>query len=80
MDDLKKKLFKIFSRVFNISIEEVNVSLKPEDVEKWDSINHIMLLLTIESEFKFKFSDEEMVSAGNLEQLINLVQSKIKNV
>ena len=80
MDDLKKKLFQIFSRVFNISIEEVNVSLKPEDVEKWDSINHIMLLLTIESEFKFKFSDEEMVSAGNLEQLINLVQNKIKNV
>ena len=42
MDDLKKKLFQIFSRVFNISIEEVNVSLKPEDVElKWESLKRL---------------------------------------
>jgi len=35
-------------------------NLKIGDIEKWDSLNHMLFLMEIESEYNLKFSVEEM--------------------
>ena len=76
MVDIKTKVFKLFSNVLSVPLENVTLEAKPEDYENWDSMRHVMLLLSTESQFNIKFSDEEMVSAGTLKELVQLVESK----
>ena len=76
MVDIETKVLKLFSDVLSEPIESVTLDAKPEDYESWDSMRHVMLLLSTESQFNLNFSDEEMVSVGNLRELVELVKSK----
>ena len=76
LDEIEVKITEIFSRVVDVPSDSVSITMTPSDVENWDSMKHIMLLLAVESDFELKFSDIEMVSIGTLAELIDLVKSK----
>ena len=76
LDEIEVKITEIFSRVVDVPLDSVSITMTPSDVENWDSMKHIMLLLAVESDFELKFSDVEMVSIGTLAELIDLVKSK----
>jgi acyl carrier protein len=76
LDEIEVKITKIFSRVVDVPLDSVSITMTPSDVENWDSMKHIMLLLAVESDFELKFSNIEMVSIGTLAELIDLVKSK----
>ena len=76
LDEIEVKITEIFSRVVDVPLDSVSITMTPSNVENWDSMKHIMLLLAVESDFELKFSDTEMVSIGTLAELIDLVKSK----
>ena len=57
IDDLKLK--EVISNVLGISIEEINDSSSPDNIEKWDSLSHLNLVMAIESEFEVQLSPED---------------------
>jgi len=55
------KLEQIFLKIMEIqTLPENFENLKIGDIEKWDSLNHMLFLMEIESEYNLKFSVEEM--------------------
>ena len=76
LDEIEVKITEIFSRVVDVPLDSVSITMTPSNVVNWDSMKHIMLLLAVESDFELKFSDVEMVSIGTLAELIDLVKSK----
>ena len=70
------RLTEVFQGVFDDEIE-----LKPEtsadDVEEWDSLAHLRLMLTVENAFKVKFSAAEVGGLENVGALVRLIQSKL---
>ena len=76
LDEVEIQIMKIFSQVVDVPLASVSITMTPSDVENWDSMKHVMLLLAVESDFDLKFSDIEMVSIGTLKELIDLVKSK----
>ncbi len=59
------RLAEIFQDVFDEDPIEVTPELSAKDVDGWDSLTHIRLILTIEKAFKIKFSTSEI---GKLEK------------
>lgn len=61
-------------------IDEDELKLAPsttaEDVEDWDSLAHVNLILALESRFSIKFSTGEIGASENVGQLAELVMSK----
>ncbi|MEI7751817.1 MAG: acyl carrier protein [Candidatus Omnitrophota bacterium] len=72
-----EKLNKIFRQVFND--DEINI--KPEmtanDVDGWDSLSYINLIVAIENGFNIAFSRKEVMSFNRVADLMKCIERKI---
>jgi acyl carrier protein len=70
------RLTEIFEEVFDQDEIIVTPELSAKDVEGWDSLNHIRLMLTIEKAFKIKFSTSEVGKLENVGELVALIEAR----
>ena len=72
--NVNKKLLNIVSEIFFLDEEEVKLELTPDDVETWDSLNHLILVTAVENEFGIKLSMRDIESISSLDKLNKLVE------
>jgi acyl carrier protein len=71
------RLTEVFADVFDQDSISVSPTLSAKDVDGWDSINHIRLLLTVEKAFKIKFTTSEVGSLKNVGELVSLISTRV---
>ena len=71
-----QRLQVVFDNVFLTEVKVVP-TLSAKDVEEWDSIVHLSLVLGIEEDFRIRFKVGEMESANNIEELVNVIAAKL---
>jgi acyl carrier protein len=76
-DEIYSRLQEIFDNVF---MEQVKVTpmLSAKDVEEWDSVQHVSLVLAIEEAFGLRFRVGEVEATKNVGDLANLIASRLK--
>lgn len=72
-----QKLSTIFQEVFDDDSLTVTSSTSAADIPEWDSVNHIRLIVSIESEFKIRFAVNEIEDLKDVGDLVRLLQNKI---
>jgi acyl carrier protein len=77
--EIYRKLNDVFRDVFDDDEIVVHGDLTANDVDGWDSLRHVRLLLTVERTFGVKFSASEAIRLNNVGDLAQLVQSKIQS-
>jgi acyl carrier protein len=70
-------LKKIFVKIFKVNIKLVNKDFSINKINKWDSLNHLRLILEIENFFDISF-DEKVVARLLSYNLIKLELEKSK--
>jgi acyl carrier protein len=73
---LNEKLVEIVAELFDLAPAAVDDALTPEDVELWDSMNHLRLVSAVEEEFQIKLSMQEIESIHNLGALRALIEQR----
>jgi acyl carrier protein len=78
MDDaiIYERLSNIFHDIFDDDSIVVIPTLSAQDVDGWDSLTHIRLLLTIEKSFKVKFTTTEINNLENVQGLVKLIAAR----
>ncbi len=71
-----EKLTGIFHDVFDDEDIVVTPQLTADDVDGWDSLSHIRLMLTVEKAFGVRFSASEVGKLKNVGDLVSLISSK----
>lgn len=71
------RLTEIFQDVFYEDSITVTPELSAKDVDGWDSLAHIRLMLTIEKAFKIKFSVSEISKLENVGDLVKLIKARM---
>jgi acyl carrier protein len=74
--DIYAKLTTVFSDVFDDDSINVTSGLSARDVDGWDSLTHIRLMVTVEKAFKVKFSTPEIGRLENVGDLVTLIKSR----
>jgi len=76
----QNQIYHKLNEIFEEIIDEV-IELRPEntadDVEGWDSLSHIQIIVSIEKIFNIKFTTQEIQSFENVKQLVDSIQSKL---
>lgn len=78
--DKNKELIKIFKEVFNITKNQDDfVLLSQNNLEQWDSLNHLNLIIKLEEIFELDISPEEMSELVSFQKIVDyLDNNKIK--
>jgi acyl carrier protein len=71
------KLYDLVSDIFDIEPEDVREDLTAEDVELWDSLNHLKLITAIEQAYGIQFTMAEVQSVDSIGKLKALVDNNI---
>ena len=68
--------------LFRDIIGEVDIVLHPEttaeDINGWDSVTHVSLMVAIETEFHVTFRNDEMEELKNVGEMAHLIQRHLK--
>lgn len=74
------KVLSIFNEIFIDVLEDDDIKLEYEttatDVDGWDSLNHIMLVVAIEKQFDLQFSADEVQGFKNVGEMCEAVINK----
>ena len=69
------------TQIFRDVLEDDEITLSDdttaEDIDDWDSLNHMNLMLSIEKKLGVKFSNKQIAELQNVGDLIQLIQKKI---
>jgi acyl carrier protein len=74
---LYEKLSDVFHDVFDDDELTLNPQVSAKDVDGWDSLKHVRLILTVEKAFKVRFSAADVAHLKNVGDLAALIQSKV---
>jgi acyl carrier protein len=70
------RLAEVFKDVFDEDSIAVTPELSAKEVDGWDSLTHIRLILTVERAFKIKFSTSEIGKLENVGDLVALIKAQ----
>ncbi len=57
---MQERIRVVMAQIFNVDIDSITEESSPENIERWDSLKHIQLVLAIEDEFDITFSDDDI--------------------
>lgn len=75
-NEVLEKLTPIFREQLDNDDIELNAETTAEDIEEWDSLSHIQLIVAIEKAFGIRFTSAEIQSWNNVGEMIDSIISK----
>ncbi len=74
MQSSESKLKQIFADIFGVDSSSVGENSSVDTIEKWDSFNHMKLVLALEEQYNVKFQTNqtiEMLSYPQVKQVLS---------
>lgn len=75
-ESILKEVTDIFIDVLDSGDIVLDYNTQAKDVEDWDSLNHIQLVVAIEKHFKIRFTSKEIQSWKNVGEMLECIQQK----
>jgi len=67
---------EVFHDIFDDESIVVTAETVADDIEEWDSLEHINLVVAIEKEFGVKFKMKEITGMKNVGEMVEIIQER----
>jgi acyl carrier protein len=78
-EEIISEVNNIFKEVLDNNKISINYQTTADDVEDWDSLNHIILVVAIEKHFKIKFTSSEIQNFKNVGEMCDEINNKLNH-
>ena len=75
---LEINLINIFKLIFKLKEKKNFLNLKKSNYDKWDSLNHIKLMIYIENYFNIKFGVKKFNEVNSFKKIFSFLKTKKK--
>jgi acyl carrier protein len=68
---------QVMQDVFDLDDLTIGPETNADDIEEWDSLSHIRMIVAIERRMKIKFKNAELERLTNVGDLVKLIDTKL---
>jgi acyl carrier protein len=68
----------VVSDILEVDIDDINENSSPDNIEKWDSLSHIKLVMAIEVEFNVKLTPDDMMDMLSVKLIKMILTEKLE--
>jgi len=76
IDELRDRLELVFQEVFDDDEIKITDTTSADDIDEWDSLMHITLIVATEKEFGLKLNAAEVGSLSNVGEFLNILKER----
>ncbi len=80
LEEVIHQLNPIFCNVFDDEALKIDAHTSAQDVDQWDSLSHIRLIISIEKVLRLRFSAGEIADIKNVGEMAQLILKKQVNI
>lgn len=77
----REEVFEKLNGIFRNNFDNESITLTDDtssaDIEGWDSLEQVNLVVTIQDEFKIKFNIEEVNAMKNVGEMVDFILKKL---
>ena len=77
-EEAYERLNEVFRDVFDDETITVSDETTAEDIEDWDSLEHINLVVAVENEFDVHFNMGEVNKMKNVGEMMDIILQRVK--
>lgn len=77
-NDQKKNLYEELEKIFNLEINSINESTTHEEIDSWDSVNIIKMIVNLENLFRVNIDPEDAIEMLSVKSIIKIIEKKLK--
>lgn len=77
MSDVLERVNEVFKVIFDNNDLTITEKTSVEDVNGWDSFQHVRLLTMLEEEFHMEFDISEIISMENVGDILKTIEPKL---
>jgi len=78
MTDIVKTVKSIMSEVFEINESQINSDSNSKNIESWDSLNHMNLIVSLEENYDVEIDEEDIPKLMSFQSIVEIIE-KLKN-
>ncbi|HOT89611.1 MAG TPA: acyl carrier protein [Bacteroidales bacterium] len=75
--NIQEELNALFCKVFDDNEIKITRETYSDDIDEWDSLSHINLVVAIEKHFKIKFNNAEILRWKNVGNMLDSINEKL---
>ena len=78
-DQVYAELNEVFQDVFDDESITVSDATTADDIEDWDSLEHINLIVAVETHFGIKFTMGQVNNMKNVGEMVDIILAKVES-
>ena len=75
---IENKVKKVMSTIFKVDLNEISDNSNPNNLDNWDSMAHMNLIVGLEKEFDLLFDANDITEMINFKAICSIINSKNK--
>jgi acyl carrier protein len=75
--DTLEQLNALFCKVFDDKDIKITRETTANDIDEWDSLSHVNLVVSIERSFGIKFKNSEIIKWKNVGQMLDSINERL---
>ena len=74
---MQDRIMAIAADVFEVEVGSIDATMGPDEVDRWDSMNHLRLITEVENAFSIHLSMQQIQQIRSLDELSKFVSESI---
>jgi acyl carrier protein len=73
-----ERVLRVVSAVLGVPVSTLHSETSSDDIERWDSLGHLNLIMALEGEFGVQFSEDDLTDLTSIPLLVHEISSQLE--